>query len=83
MPGALSDFKLHVPAFIGAMAVGLLFVYLGTPHRKVVISQPTPSNAGKVVYEDEHDNCFVMDAHKVKCSGADNIVDNIVGSLAQ
>ena len=64
----MSNFKLHIPAFIISFAAGILYTYLATPHRKVVISTPTPANAGKVVYEDEHENCFVLDAVKVTCN---------------
>lgn len=62
------QFALHIPAFVIALALGLLYVYLATPHRKVVVRQPTLSNAGKVLYEDEHSNCFVLDAKKVTCN---------------
>lgn len=64
----MQKFALHMPAFIVALAIGLLYVYMATPHRRVVIRQPTPENAGKITYEDEHSNCFVLDAKKVPCN---------------
>ena len=63
----MSSFKLNVPAFIASLCIGLLYVYVATPHRQVVVRRPTPENAGSVVYEDDHSNCFVMDAKKVEC----------------
>jgi hypothetical protein len=60
-------FMLNLPVFIMAMAAGVLYVYLWTPHKKVIIRQPTPQNVGKVMYEDEHENCFVLEVEKVSC----------------
>ena len=81
------SFSLHIPAFILALTFGLLYVYLATPHRRVVIRQPTLENAGKIVYEDEHQNCFVLDAKAVACdssttsAASHNILSSIVGDI--
>ena len=61
-------FSLHIPAFIIAMTLGLLYVYLATPHRKIVIRQPTSDNVGKVNYEDAHGNCFVLEKKATDCA---------------
>jgi hypothetical protein len=61
-------FSLHVPAFIIALGMGLLYVYLATPHRKVIIRHPTPENVGKVTYEDAHGNCFILKKESVSCA---------------
>ena len=63
----MKTFKFHIPAFVIAFALGILYVYVATPHRQVVVKQPTPQNAGKVVYNDEHENCYVLDYEKTKC----------------
>jgi hypothetical protein len=64
----MNKFALHVPTFIIAITFGLLYVYLATPHRKVIIRHPTPENVGMVNYEDTHGNCFVLEKQAVKCS---------------
>lgn len=77
-------FALHIPAFIIALSVGLLYVYLATPHRKVVVRQPTVENAGKVIYEDKDGNCFILKPQTASCNTATpmsvhNIVSSIIG----
>jgi len=65
----ISSVKFSFPAFILAFAAGILYVYLFTPHKEVIIKYPNPYNSNKVVYEDEKDkeNCYKYDAKKVKC----------------
>jgi hypothetical protein len=63
----IRSFKLHIPAFLLALAIGLLYVYLSTPHRRVVVRQPTLQNAGKITYEDSEKNCFTLNPEKVSC----------------
>lgn len=60
-------FKLHIPAFLVALFIGLFYVYIATPHRRVVIKQPTIDNAGKIKYMDDDRNCYVLDAEKTEC----------------
>jgi len=60
-------FQIHWPSFIIAFAVGLLYVYVSAPPKKVVLKYPNPYNAGKIVYHDNADNCFVFDAKKTQC----------------
>ena len=61
------SFSLNIPVFIIALATGLLYVYLATPHRKVIVRHPTPENVGKVTYEDADGNCFVLKKTTVDC----------------
>lgn len=63
----MAGFKLHLGAFIIALAIGMLYVYLKTPMPKIVIKYPNPDNINKVVYKDGSDNCYVYNADKVTC----------------
>lgn len=61
-------FQFNPFTFILGLAIGLLYVYLATPHKKVVVKYPTPYNVGKVVYhENNDDNCYVYESKEVPC----------------
>lgn len=61
-------FHFNIFAFVIAFAIGLLYVYIATPHRKVVVKYPTPYNAGKVVYNDSVDGtCYKYKSDEVPC----------------
>jgi hypothetical protein len=53
--------------FFAAFAVGLLMCYVMTPPPEVVVKFPSPYNAGKVVYKDKAQNCFVYNSDEVAC----------------
>jgi hypothetical protein len=55
-------------AFFISFAVGLFFVYIYAPQKKVVIQWPTPENAGKVVYREKDESCYTYSAHEVPCN---------------
>ena len=64
-------FSIQWPYFIGAFAIGLLYVYMSSPPNKHVLKYPTPYNAGKIVYHDSADTCFVFDAVKLDTCPSD------------
>ena len=59
--------KLHPFYFFISFAIGLFIVYIFHPPPQVVVKFPSPYNAGKVVYKDETDSCFVYKADEVSC----------------
>ena len=69
-----NKFCINWAAFIFAFAIGLMYVYISSPPQKVVLKYPTPYNAGKVIYHDAADNCFVFDAKKVECPKDKSII---------
>jgi len=54
-------------AFLMALAVGLLYVYLTTPPPRIVIKHPTPYNAGKITYVDDARVCYKYRMKQVPC----------------
>jgi len=62
------EFKLNIPIFIIAFAIGILFVYLSAPKQKIIIKYPTPYNAEKIVYRNENDICYKYKIEEVKCT---------------
>ena len=60
-------FQFNIVAFFIAFAIGMMYVYLSAPPLKVVITYPTPYNAGNVMYKDPADTCYVFDATRLEC----------------
>ena len=50
--------KLNPQLFLIAFAVGIFYCYITFPEPKIIIQHPTPTNADKVVYQDENENCY-------------------------
>lgn len=63
----MKAFRLNWPIFLISFAVGILYIYMMHPPPKIVLKFPSPYNAGKVIYKDKADECFVFDAEKVQC----------------
>lgn len=53
--------------FIISFAIGLFLVYVFNPPPNVVVKFPSPYNAGKIVYRDKNDTCYVYKASSVSC----------------
>ena len=66
----LKDYFDPLYFFIG-LAVGMLAVYVTTPVPDVVYKYPTPMNAGKVIYQDNSENCYKYKSEEVKCPEKD------------
>ena len=59
--------KLNFLAFIIAFSFGIFMCYVQQPETIVLIKHPTPDNAGKIIYQDNHKNCFKYLAEEVVC----------------
>lgn len=64
----MGTFKLNIVAFCVAFILGIIYVYLKTPEKKMIIKYPTPYNVDKLVYKGLSDECFKFKADEVKCS---------------
>ena len=58
---------IHLPLFILSLSIGLLFVYLNEPSKRVIYIYPTPDNIDKFSYKDTAGNCFKYNYNTVKC----------------
>ncbi len=58
-------FQIHWVSFLVSFSLMILYTYMVTPKPRVVIKHPTPFNAGKIVYRDAADTCYVFDAKEV------------------
>ena len=59
---------INIYAFIIALSIGLLFVYISVPEPTVIYVYPTPDNINRVQYIDNADNCYKFVAHEVSCT---------------
>lgn len=61
--------RLNMSALIVSFAIGILFTYLVTPPPRVIVKFPSPFNAGKVIYRDNSDTCYMFKSDAVECAG--------------
>lgn len=62
------EFRYRLVIFLVCFSLGILYVYMVTPHRRAIVKYPTPYNAGKVVYKDETDGtCYKYKAQQTDC----------------
>lgn len=53
--------------FFISFFIGILLVYISVPTPEVILRYPTPHNAGKLVYKDDADMCYVYDSKEIAC----------------
>jgi hypothetical protein len=58
---------IRLKPFLAAFAIGVAFVYITKPEARIVIKFPSPHNAGKVVYRDDKNQCYMYRADKETC----------------
>jgi hypothetical protein len=55
------------PIFIISFAIGLFFVYILGPEKKIVYIYPNPNNIKDFVVKDKTNSCFQYTAEEVSC----------------
>lgn len=63
----MKSFRLNWPVFLVSFGIGILYIYIANPPPKIILKFPSPYNAGKVIYRDKADDCFVFDAERLEC----------------
>jgi len=61
------DKYLSLKCFFISFCIGMFMVYITMPLPEIIIRYPTPHNAGKIIYKDSADMCYVYDAREVNC----------------
>ena len=59
--------KINPIAFFISLFIGLFCCYITTPVPTIIFKYPTPLNAGKVIYKDKVDTCYIYKANEVQC----------------
>jgi hypothetical protein len=54
----IQSFQFRWLWFLGAFAIGVLYVYISHPSPTIIYKYPTPYNSGKVIYADATGNCY-------------------------
>jgi hypothetical protein len=55
------------PIFFISLAIGLFFVYILGPDKKIIFIYPSPENINKILFKDKADNCFSFEQVEVDC----------------
>lgn len=63
--------RLNLMALVASFAIGIMLTYVIVPTPRVVVKFPSPYNAGRVLYRDKADTCFMYRSDHVECSSAD------------
>ncbi len=64
---------INFKIFIISLAIGLFYVYLTVPSKKVIFVYPTPDNTDDIQYKDKADNCHKYTFTEVSCSGGETL----------
>jgi len=58
---------ISIPLFFISFIVGLFFIYVLGPEKKVIYVYPSPENIDKVLFKDKANNCFTFEEKIVDC----------------
>ena len=58
---------LSLKCFFISFFIGMFMVYITMPLPEIIIRYPTPFNAGKIIYKDNADMCYVYDSKEITC----------------
>ena len=59
--------KIDLSYFFLTLFLGIFIVYVTAPKPRVVIKNPTPSNAGKITYVDDNGVCYKYQKKEIMC----------------
>jgi len=60
-------FVFNFISFFTAFAIGLLYVYIAAPKKKLLIKYPTPFNINNTTYQTDDKICYKYKVNEVKC----------------
>lgn len=65
------------PAFIVSFAIGVFYIYISLPTRRVVTVYPTQDNEGHFNFRDKAHNCFRFEQKMKACPANDDDLKTI------
>lgn len=71
--------RFHTLALVASFTVGLIFMMLQLPARKVVIKFPTPDTADEHLYTGANGQCYRIGAEEQDCSASKRVSSQPVG----
>jgi len=60
-------FVFNFITFLTAFAIGIFYVYISSPEKKILIKYPTPYNVNNTVYQSDDKVCYKYKVNEVKC----------------
>lgn len=61
-------FRINFYSFFIAFFIGIFYVYINAPQKRMIIKYPTPYNSDKLVYRGQTGDCYKFHAEEVNCS---------------
>lgn len=68
---------ISIPVFLISFAIGLFFIYIYGPSKKIVYIYPSPENIDKILYRDKANNCFTISKEIINCPTNKSLINNI------
>jgi len=68
---------ISFPIFIISFAIGLFFVYILGPEKKIIYIYPSPENINKILFKDKANNCFSFKEQEVQCPQDEGLISQI------
>jgi hypothetical protein len=68
---------ISLPVFLISFAIGLFFVYVLGPQKKIVHIYPSPENVDKILFRDKANNCFQFEEEVVECPTDESLINTI------
>jgi hypothetical protein len=60
-------FVFNFLSFFTAFALGIFYVYISSPQKKILVKYPTPFNADKTIYQTDDKVCYKYKVSETKC----------------
>jgi hypothetical protein len=68
---------ISIKLFIISFAIGIFFVYVVGPNKKIIYIYPTPENVEQVLFKDVTDSCFYFKPTEVDCPRDKSMINDI------
>ena len=59
--------RISLPILFVSFLIGLVFVFISTEPKEIVVVYPTPDNVGSIEYLDKAGTCFEFEDKLVEC----------------
>lgn len=63
---------INLPVFIISLAIGIFFVYIYQPDKRVIYVYPKPDNKDSIQYKDNAGTCYNIKQTNVKCPASES-----------
>jgi len=68
---------ISLPIFLISFAIGIFFVYILGPEKKIIYIYPTQENIDKILFKDKADNCFTFEEEVMECPQDGSLINTL------